>query len=279
VTADVRLAEIVSALEGAGITCLVMGGHAVRYYGLERNTIDFDLHLAPDCWDDLLERLRQMPLLSGQPPVEGPSWRPGSFRRFSIGRLPDGRDEWLEFWRSNHLLPAFAEVFARYEEGMYGGRLLPFLALPDLIRSKETERGSDWQDVAALEEILDARRLAAVQAGQMHLTVALAEVRSRRGFESHLQQGSLDQRTVVDQALSLASRAVAQGYLIPFASPGVELPTADVLIEPVILDRLWRVAPACSLHLALVEAIRRRYRTAAQAEDRADKQAYGDSEP
>ena len=37
-----RLAEIVSALEGAGISCLVMGGHAVRFYGLSRNTIDFD---------------------------------------------------------------------------------------------------------------------------------------------------------------------------------------------------------------------------------------------
>ena len=32
-----RFAEIVSALEGAGIPCLVMGGHAVRFYGLSRN--------------------------------------------------------------------------------------------------------------------------------------------------------------------------------------------------------------------------------------------------
>ena len=48
-----RLAEIVSALEGAGIPCLVMGGHAVRFYGLSRNTIDFDLHLAPDSWAEL----------------------------------------------------------------------------------------------------------------------------------------------------------------------------------------------------------------------------------
>jgi hypothetical protein len=39
---DIRLAEIVAALEGAGVRCLVMGGHAVRYYGLSRNTIDFD---------------------------------------------------------------------------------------------------------------------------------------------------------------------------------------------------------------------------------------------
>jgi hypothetical protein len=48
VTAEERLAAIVSALHDAGVRCLVMGGHAVRYYGLERNTIDFDLHLAPE---------------------------------------------------------------------------------------------------------------------------------------------------------------------------------------------------------------------------------------
>jgi hypothetical protein len=35
-----RLAEIVTALEQVGLTVLVMGGHAVRYYGLDRNTSD-----------------------------------------------------------------------------------------------------------------------------------------------------------------------------------------------------------------------------------------------
>ena len=42
-----RLAAIVSALEDVGAKCLVMGGHACRYYGIDRNTNDFDLHLAP----------------------------------------------------------------------------------------------------------------------------------------------------------------------------------------------------------------------------------------
>jgi hypothetical protein len=45
VNPEVRLAEIVTAIEATGIPCLVMGGHAVRYYGLSRNTIDFDLHI------------------------------------------------------------------------------------------------------------------------------------------------------------------------------------------------------------------------------------------
>jgi hypothetical protein len=48
---DERLAQIVMDLDGVGLSCLVMGGHAVRYYGLARTTNDFDLHLAPDGWD------------------------------------------------------------------------------------------------------------------------------------------------------------------------------------------------------------------------------------
>src|SRR5262249_36652269 len=116
-----------------------MGGHAVRYYGLARNTIDFDLHLAPDGWDLLTSRLVASGLFA-QAPIEGPSWRPDSFRRFQVGRLEDGREEWLEFWRTNHLLRTFDELATRHEDGEYGGRRLPFLGLPDLIRSKETER-------------------------------------------------------------------------------------------------------------------------------------------
>ena len=121
-----RLAEIVSALEGAGIPCLVMGGHAVRFYGLSRNTIDFDLHLAPDSWAELSPRLAGTPLFAGKPVLEGPSWRPNSFRRFLIGRLSDGREEWLEFWCENHLLPSFSELYARREQGLYGGRSCRF---------------------------------------------------------------------------------------------------------------------------------------------------------
>jgi hypothetical protein len=79
VNPETRLAQIVAALEEVGITCLVMGGHAVRYYGLRRHTIDFDLHLAPDDWDDLAARLTGIPLFTGQPLVEGSSWRPHLF--------------------------------------------------------------------------------------------------------------------------------------------------------------------------------------------------------
>jgi hypothetical protein len=51
-----RLASVVTALEATGISCLVMGGHAVQHYGLQRYTNDFDLTLAPEAWGDLRER-------------------------------------------------------------------------------------------------------------------------------------------------------------------------------------------------------------------------------
>ncbi len=135
-TPDVRLAEVYSQLEAVGISCLVMGGHAVRFYGLSRYTNDVDLHVAPEQWDDLPARLSRTSLFAGAVPVEGPSWRPGAFRRFQIGALPDGREEWLEFWRENHLLAPHSELLARAERGPYGGREITFLGLTDLIRSK-----------------------------------------------------------------------------------------------------------------------------------------------
>ena len=57
-TPEERLAAIAQALESVAITCLVMGGHAVRFYGLERYTNDFDFTLAPNAWDDLAEPAR-----------------------------------------------------------------------------------------------------------------------------------------------------------------------------------------------------------------------------
>ena len=96
-----------------------MGGHAVRFYGLQRHTNDFDLTLAPEGWDDLADRLARTGLFLGAGPVEGNSWRPGAFRRFLLGNLADGREEWLEFWRGNHLLAPFAELFARRKAGEF----------------------------------------------------------------------------------------------------------------------------------------------------------------
>src|SRR5207249_5942863 len=134
-----------------------MGGHAVRYYGVERNTVDFVFVVQVASAPELRSRLGRSELLSTA--REGPSWRPHDFARFEIGKLPDGREEWLEFWLRNHLLADFSELASRPERGNYGGQEVAFISLPDLLRSKETEREGDWQDIALLEEVQDARNL------------------------------------------------------------------------------------------------------------------------
>jgi hypothetical protein len=268
-----RLAEVVTALEQVGLTVLVMGGHAVRYYGLDRNTIDYDLYLSPADWDDLPSRLNRSTLAGGRPLTPGPSWRPGSFQRFLLGQLPDGRDEWLEFWRTNHLLPPFADLHRRREEGTYGGRTLAFLALADLIRSKETERETDWQDVAGLEEIHDGRLLRQVTAGTTAVDQALAQLRSRRGLESFLQGGYLKDPALVRQALLQTRLSITQAIVLPWAGAEAAPPMSTVPMEPVVANRLRTVAPASALHLALIEVVRRQYKLAMQNADAADKQA------
>lgn len=269
-TLDVKLAEVVTALEEVGIQSLVMGGHAVRYYGLERMTDDFDLHLPPDCCDDLADRLSRSAWFRARNPVEFPSWRLGAFRRFQIGVLPNGREIWLEFWKENHLLPPFAEVFGRRESGAYGGRTCDFLSLADLIRSKETEREKDWVDIQYLEEFQDARYAGAVKAGELSLAAALARLRSRRGLETHLGAGNLAETAVVTEALAQATNPITIALLLPSA-PAAVLPA--VSIEATIESRLRAIAIGSPLHLTLVESVRRQYKCLAMEQDKADKRA------
>jgi hypothetical protein len=151
--------------------------------------------------------------------------------------------------------------------------VLAFLSLPDVIRSKEAERERDWQDIAVLEEFLDARRLAQANAGRVERINVLAGLRCRRGFEHCGQQGFLTDAALLRQALARASLPVTQAYLLPFAPEVTELPLPVVAIEPVVLKRLRSVAPGSPLQLALVELVRRQYKTALQAADRADKEA------
>jgi hypothetical protein len=92
-----------------------------------------------------------------------------------------------------------------------------FLSLPDLMRSKETERAVDWQDIAILEEFLDARMLAQVKAGNRPLFEALRSIRSRCGFEPALQNGFYSDVSVVEQALTAARLSITRAFLLPFA--------------------------------------------------------------
>lgn len=268
-----RLAAIVGALEEAGISCLVMGGHAVRHYGLLRSTVDYDLHLSADAWDTLAEQLANLPLFAGQTLEEGTSWRANAFRRFKIGVLKDGREEWLEFWRTNHLLGPFPDLFARRESAEYGGRVLPFMSLPDLIRSKETARDFDWGDVKILEEFLDARLHARVRTGQFAISEALCQLRSLRGFDSYLRSGMLQDSIAVQTAIRAARLSITQAFLLPYAPTVEDLQVPTVPMEPVVVSRLRRSQPASSMHLALVEIVRRQYEVVCKAVDRADKEA------
>ena len=266
-----RLAAILGALQSTGIACLVMGGHAVRFYGLERNTVDYDLHLASEHWSGLEIKLASLSIYSGAI-TEGDSWRPGDFRRFQIGRLPDGREEWLEFWRHNHLLAPFPEMYARRESGVYGGRTLPFVSLPDLIRSKETECIRDWLDIDVLEEVLDQRSLARVRGGDMPLRNALSQVRSRAGLESYQQSNLLADPDLIAAAIGQTVHPLTQALLLPF-SPAATLPVIEPAIENVIARRLRSTGALSRLHLALVEAVRKQYREFRRLEDHNDKQA------
>jgi hypothetical protein len=103
---------------------------------------------------------------------------------------------------------------------------------------------------------------------------ALQGLRSRSGFEIALQVGHLTDARVVESALIAAPVSITQAFLLPFAPEVTALPTTIPPIEPVILKRLRNIVPASPLHLALVEAVRRQYRAAAQA---ADKEAAGRS--
>lgn len=265
-----RLAIFASALDEVGISYLVMGGHAVRYYGVDRNTVDYDFHLSVPDWEALAELLQMASPFRESPIVEGHSWRPKDFRRFLVGRHPDGREEWLEFWRTNHLLPPFSELLSRSEEGEYGGRLIRFLGLSDLIHSKETERGSDWQDVALLEEIRDARNLARIS-DDGSLITALAELRSRTGFEAAQQKGCFAEVEMIRVALNQTSCPMTQACLIPFAGDATFSVTDSGMIGEILSGPLCQVVAGSAKHLALVEAVRRLYKQAAMAADRADK--------
>ena len=205
-----------AALAGLGLRALVMGGHAVRFYGVDRATIDFDfcLTLQPAEWEKLPGRLAGSSLFAGPAFREGPSWRPASFRRFVIGQLPDGKEERLEIWLQNHLLAPFPELFSRRSEGVYGGRSVLFLGLDDLVRSKETEREDDWRDVGLLEEIADERGLAAARTPSERVA-ALSRLRSRRGFERALSGGLLTDETSIPAALDAATHPISGPIFFP----------------------------------------------------------------
>lgn len=268
-TADQRLAQIFRSLSEAGIDALVMGGHAVRYYGVGRNTIDFDLVTAIATPDELRVRLPRIPALL--PLREEPAWRSHDFARYEIGKLPDGREQWLGFWLRNHLLDAFANLKTRAETGAYGGERVAFLGLADLLRSKETERESDWQDIELLQEILDDRNRAAISMSEDGPVAFLSTLRSRRGMDVAVERGFVNDRQMVVRALSRCVHPVSTAFLYPFAS---DQPLPRLLEDstPAVRSILLNAPAGSPKHFAAIEVVRFAYRRAAIARDRADKQ-------
>lgn len=264
-----RLIEIVSALDEVRVPHLVMGGHAVRYYGFNRETTDHDLHIPAEAGQNLRELLSKTPLFVDTP-AETATWRGEDFRRFVLGSLPDGKEELLEFWIRNHLLDDFEALYQRREVGSYGERQVSFLSLPDLIRSKETERASDWDDINILEGILDQRNVArAKQSGDF--VAALTALRSVRGLDAAFRAGLLADSLLAATALRIANNPITYAFLLPFA-PAVdqEIPCSEIL--PVLLrENLAQVTPYSTRHQLLIEAVRLRYKRVMQAIDRQEK--------
>src|SRR5271157_5019482 len=98
-----------TALEHAGLPCLVMGGHAVRYYGVGRNTIDFDFYVSAPSMQDVratVATLQETAMLTTR---EGPSWPREVFARSGMGGLPEGQEEGPNFGPQNHRPPGSAD--------------------------------------------------------------------------------------------------------------------------------------------------------------------------
>ena len=156
--------------------------------------------------------------------------------------------------------------------GAYGGGAVAFLSLEDLLHSKETERETDWQDIALLEEIQDARLLAAAATGPGGAQQALAKLRSRRGFDRGVRMGLYQDLAAVEQAIAACTHPVAYAYLAPLA-PTREAAGLSAPLDSTAAAAL-RAAPFNSTkHLAVVEIVRRAHKRRARDVDRADKQS------
>jgi hypothetical protein len=269
VTAEQKLARIYRVLANAGIETLVMGGHAARYYGVSRNTVDFDLVTAICTPEELHSRV---PLIAALGPLrQEPAWRKHDFVRYEIGKLDDGREEWLEFWLHNHLLDEFPRLKYRAETGQYGGEQLAFLGLSDLIRSKETERESDWKDIELLEEICDERAWAKASSDPLMWAPYLSTVRSRRAMDLAVEKQLVKTNAVVEDAFVRSEQPVPAAFLFPYVNDQRLRQTTSIL-SSTFKSLLSNVEGGSPKHFLLIEVVRRDYKRRAMERDRADKQ-------
>ena len=123
-----------------------------------------------------------------------------------------------------------------------------------------------------LEEISDERRLQGAQsAGPVG---AIANLRSRRHFDSAFRAGLFRDSAQIAAAARLARHPVSLAYLAPFAPADIQTSSGELppQIAALLQSHLTRVAPGSARHVALVEAIRRLHQRDAMAKDREDKE-------
>ena len=270
VTPDSRLAAIVAAMERVGLTCLVMGGHAVRYYGLARNTNDFDLHLAPEAWESLLERLVSSGL-SAEPVIEGPSWRPQTFRRFLIGRLPDGREGMVRVLAGK---PPLAAVLRFVCPTRTWKLRRPGSAVSSVAGFDSQQRDGTGRRLARRSR---SRRIlgcatSCPRSGQRQSNRGSVHTAKSERVRITPSARPFSNVAAIREALSQVRASISQAFLLPLAADAT-IDHAGPAIEPLIAQKLRTIQPGSSMHFLLVEAVRRQYKVAAQAADRADKES------
>ncbi len=150
------LHDVVDALQKAKVPCAIAGGYAVGLHGAVRGTVDVDIVLRLSRRDYLAAETALRTLgLTPRLPV-------------SAGEVFDFREEYIK----NRNLIAWSFINPRDPSQIVdiiithdlaklktarirsGGRILPVLALPDLIAMKKASgRPQDLEDVRALEEL------------------------------------------------------------------------------------------------------------------------------
>ena len=223
VTGDEKLVLVLAALEGVGIRCLVMGGHACRVL-LRRESHDgrfLTCPVAPDCWDDLALRMTRSEWIQSQDPREI-----GKLAHLDVSSLSNGHPA-QRSRRIAGVLERESPIGAVERNSIRGVNQAAwrtqhrFSLAPRLDPLEGNRAGEDWLDIQSLEEFHDARLAASVRSEQIPLAVGLSQLQSGRGLETHLLADNLRRTDAVTEAIRLASNPITVALLLP-ATPDAQ---------------------------------------------------------
>ena len=138
-------------LVARNVEFLVLGGWAAVAHGLNRTTLDVDIFVRPT--RENVERL--IAALSGVGFGTARELVPDDVLPRAVFIFKDQIrvDIFIRPWG----LTDFDACWTRRVEREFESNRIPFVGLDDLIRSKETDRPQDKQDVIALRKIRDRR--------------------------------------------------------------------------------------------------------------------------